>query len=159
MSQHSGEHPRFGATDVCPLVPVANVTMGEAVEYARKLAKTVGDELGIPIFCYEFAAFKVQRQSLADCRSGEYEALKERITSDEWKPDFGSSEWTELVSKSGATAIGARNFLVAYNVNLNTTSTRRANAIAFDVREAGRVKREGNPVTGKIVKDEKGEPS
>lgn len=158
MSQHSGEHPRFGATDVCPLVPVANVTMEEAVEYARKLAKRVGEELGIPVFCYEFAAFKTERQSLAVCRSGEYEALKERISTDKWRPDFGANEWSEKVSGSGATAIGARNFLVAYNVNLNTTSTRRANAIAFDVREAGRAKREGNPVTGKIVKDENGVP-
>lgn len=158
MSKHSGEHPRFGATDVCPLVPVANVTMEEAVEYARKLAKRVGEELGIPVFCYEFAAFKNERQSLAICRSGEYEALKERISTDKWKPDFGATQWSDKVAGSGATAIGARNFLVAYNVNLNTTSTRRANAIAFDVREAGRAKREGNPVTGKIVKDENGEP-
>ena len=125
MSKHSGEHPRFGATDVCPLVPVANVTMDETVEYARKLAKRVGEELRIPVFAYEFAAFKEERQSLANCRSGEYEALKERITSDQWKPDFGPSHWAENIAKSGATAIGARNFLVAYNVNLNTTSTRR----------------------------------
>ncbi|NQU54617.1 MAG: glutamate formimidoyltransferase [Bacteroidetes bacterium] len=158
MSRHTGEHPRFGATDVCPLVPVANVTMEEAVEYARKLAKRVGEELGIPVFAYEFAAFKDERKSLANCRSGEYEALKERISSDKWQPDFGPTLWSESVAKSGATAIGARNFLVAYNVNLNTTSTRRANSIAFDVREAGRAKREGNPVTGKIVKDENGEP-
>ncbi len=158
MSRHSGEHPRFGATDVCPLVPVANVTMEETVEYARKLAKRVGEELGIPVFSYEFAAFVPQRQSLANCRSGEYEALKERISTKEWKPDFGAGEWTDKVARSGATAIGARNFLVAYNINLNTTSTRRANAIAFDVREAGRVKREGNPITGKVVKDKNGEP-
>jgi glutamate formiminotransferase / formiminotetrahydrofolate cyclodeaminase len=158
MSQHSGEHPRFGATDVCPLVPVANVTMEETVEYARKLAKRVGEELNIPVFAYEFAAFNDERKSLANCRTGEYEALKERISTEKWKPDFGSSQWTESVAKSGATAIGARNFLVAYNVNLNSTSTRRANAIAFDVREAGRAKREGNPVTGKIIKDENGEP-
>ncbi len=158
MKHHSGEHPRFGATDVCPLVPVANVTMDEAVEYARQLAKRVGEELEIPVFCYEFAAFNEERKSLANCRSGEYEALKERITSERWKPDFGASEWNEKVAKSGATAIGARNFLVAYNVNLNTTSTRRANAIAFDVREAGRVVREGDSLTGKIATDEKGEP-
>lgn len=157
MSQHSGEHPRFGATDVCPLVPVANVSMEEAVEYARKLSERVGNELEIPVFCYEFAAFKDERKSLANCRSGEYEALKERITSEQWKPDFGPSKWSGNVAKTGATAIGARNFLVAYNVNLNTTSTRRANAIAFDIREAGRVKREGDSVTGKIVKDENGE--
>ena len=158
MSKHHGEHPRFGATDVCPLVPVANVTMEEAVEYARKLAERVGKELDIPVFCYEFAAFNEKRRSLANCRSGGYEALKERITSAEWKPDFGPNVWSERVAGSGATAIGARNFLVAYNVNLNTTSTRRANAIAFDIREAGRVLREGDPVTGKIVTDENGEP-
>lgn len=158
MSQHTGEHPRFGATDVCPLVPVANVSMEEAIGYARKLGERVGEELGIPVFAYEFAAFNEERRSLAACRSGEYEALKERITTDEWKPDFGPGEWNERVAGAGVTAIGARNFLVAYNVNLNTTSTRRANAIAFDVREAGRVKREGNPITGKIVNDENGEP-
>jgi len=158
MSKHNGEHPRFGATDVCPLVPVANVSMEEAVEYARKLAKRVGEELGIPVFSYEFAAFKDDRKSLANCRSGEYEALKDRICSDEWKPDFGPNSWNDKVAASGATAIGARNFLVAYNVNLNTTSTRRANAIAFDIREAGRVKREGNLLSGKIVKDKNGEP-
>lgn len=157
MSQHFGEHPRFGATDVCPLVPVANITMEETIEYARKLAKRVGEELGIPVFCYEFAAFNEERKSLANCRSGEYEALKERITSEKWKPDFGSNKWTGKVAKSGATAIGARNFLVAYNVNLNTTSTRRANAIAFDIREGGRVKREGDSVSGRILTDEKGE--
>ncbi len=158
MSKHTGEHPRFGATDVCPLVPVANVSMEETVEYARKLGRRVGEELGIPVFAYEFAAFKEERRSLANCRSGEYEALKERIISQEWNPDFGPGEWNERVKGSGVTAIGARNFLVAYNVNLNTTSTRRANAIAFDIREAGRVKRAGNPVTGKIVQDENGEP-
>ena len=158
MSKHKGEHPRFGATDVCPLVPVANVTMEEAVVYARQLAEKVGTELGIPVFCYEFAAYKEKRRSLANCRSGEYEGLKDRISTAEWKPDFGPDSWNERVKGSGATAIGARNFLVAYNVNLNTTSTRRANAIAFDIREAGRVLREGDPVTGKIVTDENGEP-
>ncbi len=158
MRHHKGEHPRFGATDVCPLVPVSNVTMDEAIEYARKLAKRVGEELGIPVFCYEKSAIKIERQSLANCRIGEYEALKERIESEHWKPDFGPSAWSEKVEKSGATAVGARNFLVAYNVNLNTTSTRRANAIAFDVREAGRVKRDGDPFTGKIVTDNNDEP-
>jgi len=158
MRNHTGEHPRFGATDVCPLVPVANVTMDEAVEYARKLAERVGNELGIPVFCYEFAAFNEERTSLANCRSGEYEALKERISSEKWKPDFGPNRWSESVAKTGASAIGARNFLVAYNVNLNTTSTRRANSIAFDIREAGRVKREGDPISGKIITDENGEP-
>ena len=158
MRNHKGEHPRFGATDVCPLVPVANITMEEAAEYARKLAERVGKELEIPVFCYEFAAFKDERKSLANCRSGEYEGLKERIESERWKPDFGPSSWSESVAKTGASAIGARNFLVAYNINLNTTSVRRANSIAFDVREAGRVLREGDPVTGKIVNDENGEP-
>lgn len=156
MRKHQGAHPRFGATDVCPLVPVANITMEETVEYAHKLAKRIGDELGIPVFCYEFAATAPERKNLASCRSGEYEALPTRITSEKWKPDFGPAEWTEKVAKSGATAVGARNFLVAYNFNLNTTSTRRANAIAFDVRERGRPKREGDPVVGKIVLDEKG---
>ncbi|VAW23529.1 Glutamate formiminotransferase @ Glutamate formyltransferase / Formiminotetrahydrofolate cyclodeaminase [hydrothermal vent metagenome] len=159
MAQHKGEHPRFGATDVCPLVPIANISMEETVEYANKLAERVGRGLGIPVYCYEFAAKNVNRQSLANCRSGEYEALKERIASKEWKPDFGPSVWSASVAKSGAIAIGARNFLVAYNINLNTTSTRRANAIAFDVREAGRIKRAGDPVTGEVVKDENGEPA
>ena len=158
MRHHKGEHPRFGATDVCPLVPVANITMLETVEYARKLAKRIGEELGIPIFCYENAAFTEVRRNLANCRSGEYEALPERITTEEWKPDFGPNEFTDRVAGSGVTAVGARDFLVAFNVNLNTTSTRRANAIAFDVRERGRTKREGNLITGKIVKDEKGKP-
>ncbi len=158
MRKHFGEHPRFGATDVCPLVPIANVTMDEVVEYARKLAKRVGEELSIPNYCYEFAAFNEERRSLANCRSGEYEALKERITTERWNPDFGPNSWTERVERTGATAIGARNFLVAYNVNLNTTSVRRANAIAFDIRESGRVKREGNPVSGKIIMDDNGQP-
>ncbi|MCU4174933.1 glutamate formimidoyltransferase [Carboxylicivirga sp. N1Y90] len=158
MRNHKGAHPRFGATDVCPLVPVANITMEETVEYAHKLAKRIGEELDIPIYCYEFAAQEDKRKNLATCREGEYEAISKRIGTAEWKPDFGPAEWNENVAKSGVTAVGARNFLIAYNVNLNTTSTRRANAIAFDVRERGRVKREGNPVTGKIVKDENGKP-
>ena len=158
MRGHHGDHPRFGATDVCPLVPVSNITMEETAEYARKLAKKVGEELNIPVFCYENAAFEPKRRNLANCRNGEYEALKERIASAEWKPDFGPCEFTEEVAKSGASAIGARDFLIAVNYNLNTTSTRRANAIAFDVREKGRPKREGNPITGKIVKDENGDP-
>lgn len=157
MSGHKGAHPRFGATDVCPLVPVANITMEETVEYAHRLAERVGEELSIPVYCYEFAAKQEKRQSLAYCRSGEYEALADKLTKPEWAPDYGPAGWSDRTAKSGVTAIGARNFLVAYNVNLNTTSTRRANAIAFDVREAGRVLREGNPITGKIVLDENGE--
>lgn len=155
MRHHTGEHPRFGATDVCPLVPVSGITMDETVEYARSLAKRVGEELKIPVYCYEFAAFESKRQSLANCRSGEYEGLPARIVTPDWKPDFGPAEFN---AKSGAVAIGARNFLIAYNINLNTTSVRRANSIAFDVREAGRILREGDPVTGKIVKDKMGEP-
>jgi len=156
MRQHHGDHPRFGATDVCPLVPVANITMEETAAYARKLAKGVGEELGIPIYCYENAAFEEKRRNLANCRRGEYEGLKERLADPEWKPDFGTAHFNESVAKSGATAISARDFLIAVNFNLNTTSTRRANAIAFDVREMGRPKREGNPITGKILKDEHG---
>ncbi len=155
MSKHKGEHPRMGATDVCPLVPVANISMEEVVEYARALAKRIGEELDIPVYCYERAAFKPERRNLANCRKGEYEGLAERLTSSEWKPDFGPAKFQP---RWGATAVGARDFLVAYNINLNTTSTRRANAIAFDVRERGRVQRQGNPLTGKIVKDEKGDP-
>lgn len=156
MRYHHGDHPRFGATDVCPFVPVANITMEETAEYARKLAKRVGEELNIPVYCYENAAFEEKRRNLANCRQGEYEALKERISTKEWKPDFGPNKFTESVAKSGASAIGARDFLIAVNYNLNTTSTRRANAIAFDVREKGRPKREGNPITGKKVVDENG---
>jgi len=155
MSKHSGEHPRFGATDVCPLVPVSGITMEECVEYARKLAGRIAKEVGIPVYCYENAAFSKERRNLASVRSGEYEGLKDKLSDPAWKPDFGPAEF---VPRSGATAVGARDFLVAYNINLNTTSTRRANAIAFDVRERGRAKREGHPLTGSIVKDEKGNP-
>jgi glutamate formiminotransferase/formiminotetrahydrofolate cyclodeaminase len=158
MRHHKGEHPRFGATDVCPLIPVSGISMEETVEYARKLAKRIGEELNIPVYCYENAAFKPERKNLANCRSGEYEALGERLSSADWCPDFGLKKLDDWTAKTGATAVGARNFLVAYNINLNTTSTRRANAIAFDVRERGRVKREGDPVTGKTVKDENGNP-
>ena len=158
MSKHSGAHPRFGATDVCPLVPVANITMEETGELARNLGKRIGEELRIPVYNYEFAAFTEERRNLANCRSGEYEGLREKLADPHWKPDWGPAEFNDDVVKTGVTAVSARNFLVAYNVNLNTTSTRRANAIAFDVRERGRVKREGNPLTGKIVKDEKGKP-
>ncbi|MDP4664314.1 MAG: glutamate formimidoyltransferase [Salibacteraceae bacterium] len=158
MSKHKGEHPRFGATDVCPLVPVANISMEETVKFAQKLGKRIGDELEIPIYFYENAATSDQRKNLATVRSGEYEGLKDKLENPNWKPDAGSTSYNAKVERTGATAVSARDFLVAYNINLNTTSTRRANAIAFDIRERGRVKREGNPLTGKIVKDEKGNP-
>lgn len=158
MSKHKGDHPRFGATDVCPFVPVANISMEETVIYARKLAQRVGNELNIPVYCYEYAAFEEKRRNLANCRQGEYEGLKEKLSNPEWTPCFGPVCFNDSVIKSGATAIGARDFLVAVNYNLNTTSTRRANAIAFDVREKGRPQREGNPITGKIIKDEHGNP-
>ena len=158
MSKHSGEHPRFGATDVCPLIPIANISMEETTTYAHKLGERVGKELGIPGYFYENAAKEDKRKNLANCRSGEYEGLSQKLGNPEWKPDFGPAKFTNAVKGSGCTAISARDFLVAYNVNLNTTSTRRANAIAFDIREGGRVKREGGAVTGKIVKDENGEP-
>jgi glutamate formiminotransferase / formiminotetrahydrofolate cyclodeaminase len=158
MSKHTGEHPRFGATDVCPLVPVANISMEETVKFAQKLGKRIGDELEIPIYFYENAATSDQRKNLSTVRSGEYEGLKDKLENPNWKPDAGSTSYNAKVERTGATAVSARDFLVAYNINLNTTSTRRANAIAFDIRERGRVKREGNPLTGKIVKDEKGNP-
>jgi glutamate formiminotransferase/formiminotetrahydrofolate cyclodeaminase len=135
MSRHHGEHPRMGATDVCPMVPVSGITMAETAEYARRLAKRIGLELGIPVFCYENAAFEEKRRNLANCRAGEYEGLRKKLADPDWKPDFGPAVFNE---RSGATAVGARDFLVAFNVNLNTTSTRRANAIAFDIREKGR---------------------
>ena len=158
MRLHKGAHPRMGACDVCPLIPVSGITMEECAELARVLAKRVADELNVPTYCYEAAAFKPERRNLAVCRKGEYEALPERMTSAEEKPDFGARAFDEGVARSGATAVGARDFLVAVNYNLNTTSTRRATAIAFDVREKGRPMREGNPIVGKIIKDEKGEP-
>jgi len=158
MSKHSGEHPRFGATDVCPLVPISGITLEETAKYAHKLGERVGKELGIPGYFYENAAKEDKRKNLASCRSGEYEGLANKLSDPEWKPDFGPSEYSDSVAKTGATAISARDFLIAYNVNLNTTSTRRANAIAFDIREAGRIKREGNPITGKKVLDKNGEP-
>ncbi len=153
MRNHKGAHPRFGATDVCPLVPVANITMEEVVQYAHKLAKRIGEELSIPVYCYEFAAREEKRRNLANCRAGEYEGLANKLKDPNWNPDFGPASFN---ATAGATAVGARNFLVAYNVNLNTTSTRRANAIAFDIREKGRPQRVGNPVTGKIALDENG---
>ncbi|MHC1775160.1 MAG: glutamate formimidoyltransferase [Lentimicrobium sp.] len=153
MSRHSGAHPRFGATDVCPLVPISNISMEETVRYAHMLGERIGKELGIPVYCYEEAAKSPERRNLANCRSGEYEGLSNKLSDPVWKPDFGPAEF---LPKTGAIAVGARDFLVAYNVNLNTTSTRRANAVAFDIREKGRPMREGNQVTGKIMKDEKG---
>lgn len=158
MRRHKGDHPRFGATDVCPLVPVSGITMEEVAAYAHHLGKRIGEELGIPVFLYENAATADIRRNLANCREGEYECLKDRICSVDWKPDFGPIDFTEKVARSGATAVGARDFLIAVNFNLNTTSTRRANAIAFDVREKGRPKREGNPITGKVITDDEGEP-
>jgi len=155
MSKHRGEHPRMGATDVCPMVPVSNITMEETVEYARKLAERIGNDLGIPVYCYENAALKEDRRNLANCRTGEYEGLQKKFTDPQWKPDFGPAEFNSM---SGATAVGARDFMVAYNVNLNTTSVRRANSIAFDVREKGRIKRENGSFTGKAINDENGEP-
>ena len=155
MSKHSGEHPRFGATDVCPLVPISGITMEETAKYAHKLAKRVGEELQIPVYCYENAATEPKRKNLASCRAGEYEGLKEKLINPDWKPDYGPAAFTDKVKTSGATAISARDFLIAYNVNLNTTSTRRANAIAFDIREAGRMLTDDS---GKNILDEKGEP-
>lgn len=156
MRNHHGAHPRQGATDVCPLIPVSNIEMSEVVEYARALGKRFGEELNIPIYCYESAAFQPKRQNLAYCRTGEYESLASRLGTEEWKPDFGPNEWNEHVAQTGATQVGARDFLIAINYNLNTTSTRRANAIAFDVREKGRPKRVGPKVTDKPMKDENG---
>jgi len=158
MSKHHGEHPRMGATDVCPLVPIANISMQEVTKYAHQLSERVGKELGIPVYCYENAAKNTNRINLANCRSGEYEGLKKKLADGEWKPDYGPNIFNNSIVKSGATAISARDFLVAYNINLNTTSTRKANAVAFDIREAGRIKREGNTLSGKIINDENGHP-
>lgn len=155
MSRHKGEHPRMGATDVCPLIPISNITMAETAAYAQKLAKRVGEELHIPVYLYEEAQANKTRSNLSVIRNGEYEGFFKKIKLPEWKPDFGPAAMDE---KRGATVIGARDFLVAYNINLNTTSTRRANSVAFDVREAGRVLREGNPITGKIVLNADGSP-
>lgn len=158
MRNHKGEHPRMGACDVCPLIPVSGITMEECAALARTLAKRVADELHVPTYCYEAAAFTPERRNLAVCREGEYEGLPEKMANEEKRPDFGARPYDDGIARTGATAVGARDFLVAVNFNLNTTSTRRANAIAFDVREKGRPKREGNPIVGKIVKDENGEP-
>jgi glutamate formiminotransferase/formiminotetrahydrofolate cyclodeaminase len=151
MSKHTGEHPRMGATDVCPLIPIANITMEETVEYAHELAKMVGEDLQIPVYLYEHAQKNKLRNNLSIIRAGEYEGFFKKIKLAEWQPDFGPQEFD---AKRGATVIGARDFLIAYNVNLNTTSVRRANAIAFDVREAGRAKKEN----GKNILDENGKP-
>lgn len=154
MRRHKGEHPRFGATDVCPLVPISGITMEETVEYAKKLGRRLGEELGIPVYLYEYAATRAERKNLASVRAGEYEGLAEKLSRPEWRPDFGPAKFNE---KSGATAVGARDFLVAYNVNLNTTSVRRANAIAYDIREKGRIKTVDGKSGGKPVLDANGE--
>ncbi len=156
MRCHTGEHPRIGATDVLPLVPVSGVTMEEAAGLARGLAERVGNELGIPVYCYENAAYEEKRCNLASCRAGEYEGLEKKLADPSWRPDYGPSEYNESVARSGASVIGARDFLLAVNFNLNTTSTRRANAIAFDVREKGRPKREGGSPVGKKILDAEG---
>src|SRR5688572_4478688 len=155
MSKHKGEHPRMGATDVCPLIPIANISMEETARHAQQLAKRVGEELNIPVYLYESAQPNKDRNNLSVIRAGEYEGFFKKIALPDWKPDYGPAVFD---AKRGGTVIGARDFLVAYNVNLNTTSTRRANAIAFDVREAGRVVREGDPLTGKIVTNPDGTP-
>jgi glutamate formiminotransferase / formiminotetrahydrofolate cyclodeaminase len=155
MRRHHGEHPRLGATDVCPLVPIGGITMAETVAYARRLGERVGTELAIPVYLYEHAATRPERRNLANVRAGEYEGLAAKLAQPEWQPDFGPSE---LNPRAGATVIGARDFLVAYNVNLNTTSVRRANAVAYDIREKGRQLRRGDPVTGEIVRDDDGNP-
>ena len=157
MRHHHGAHPRSGATDVLPLIPVAGITLEECASLARELAKRLYDELGIPCYCYEAAAYKPERKNLAVCRAGEYEALTEKIADPARRPDFGPDTYNDTVARCGATNIGARNFLVAVNYNLNTTSPRRAMAIAFDVREKGRKAREGGSLTGKLLKDENGE--
>jgi len=155
MRQHHGEHPRMGATDVCPLIPIHGISMEETAAFAHQLAKRVGNELKIPVYMYEAAATRAERKNLATIRAGEYEGFGKKIKEADWKPDYGPEVFNEV---AGATVIGARDFLLAYNVNLNTRSERRANSVAFDIREKGRVKRKGNPVTGEIIKDENGEP-
>ena len=158
MRQHHGAHPRMGATDVLPLIPVAGITLEECAALARQLAERIATELRIPCYCYEAAAFTPERKNLAVCREGEYEALAEKLSTEGKQPDFGARPIDDDVARTGCTAVGARDFLIAVNYNLNTTSTRRANAIAFDVREKGRPFREGNPITGKIIKDAEGNP-
>ena len=158
MRRHKGAHPRMGATDVLPLIPIAGITLEECAALARDLAKRIAGELHVPTYCYEAAAFRPERKNLAVCRAGEHEALPEKLAHAETAPDFGARPYDEGVARTGATTVGARDFLIAVNFNLNTTSTRRANAIAFDVREKGRPVREGNPITGRIVKDAAGNP-
>lgn len=158
MRKHKGAHPRMGATDVLPLIPISGITLDECAALARTLAERIAVELGIPTYCYEAAAATEERRNLAVCREGEYEGLAERLTSTGQAPDFGARPFDEAIARTGATAVGARDFLIAVNFNLNTTSTRRANAIAFDVREKGRPVREGNPIVGKIVTDADGNP-
>jgi glutamate formiminotransferase/formiminotetrahydrofolate cyclodeaminase len=155
MARHTGEHPRFGALDVCPLVPISGITMEETVAHARELGRRLAEEVGLTVYLYGEAATSDSRRSLADVRAGEYEGLAEKLAKPEGKPDFGPGKFN---AKSGATAVGARDFLIAFNANLNTTSVRRANSVAFDVRERGRAKRVGDPITGEIVRDSKGEP-
>ncbi len=157
MRQHHGAHPRMGATDVLPLIPVAGITLEECAELARQLAERIAKELRVPCYCYESAALRPENRNLAVARKGEYEGLAERMTHAETAPDFGARPWDEEMARTGCTAVGARDFLIAVNFNLNTTSTRRANAVAFDVREKGRPLREGDTLTGKPMKDEKGE--
>ncbi|WP_304952380.1 glutamate formimidoyltransferase [uncultured Alistipes sp.] len=158
MRHHKGAHPRMGATDVLPLIPISGITLEECAALSRDLAKRIADELRIPTYCYEAAAFRPERKNLAVCRAGEYETLPEKLAHADSAPDFGARPYDDGVARTGATTVGARDFLIAVNFNLNTTSTRRANAIAFDVREKGRPVREGNPITGKIVKDADGNP-
>ena len=156
MRQHHGAHPRIGATDVLPIIPVSGITLEECATLSRDLAKRIADELGIPCYCYEAAAFTEERRNLAVCRAGEYEGIAKKLTTPGKEPDFGSRPMDERIARTGCTVVGARDFLIAVNFNLNTTSTRRANAIAFDVREKGRPKREGNPITGTPMKDADG---
>lgn len=156
MRQHHGAHPRMGATDVCPLIPVAGITLEECARLARQLAERIATELNVPCYCYEAAAATSERKNLAICRKGEYEGLPERMTSPADAPDYGARAWDEQLARTGCTAVGARDFLIATNFNLNTTSTRRANAIAFDVREKGRPQREGGSPVGKPMKDADG---
>ena len=157
MSQQTGEHPRIGATDVCPLIPISNIEMQEVVAYAHQLGERIGKELNIPGYYYEFAASKEERRNLAVVRQGEYEGLKTKLADPNWKPDFGPNEF-KTAKITGATAISARNFLIAYNINLNTSSTKIAHTIACDVREKGRIKREGNKKDGQIIRDKQGKP-